>query len=112
MFTCFLRSNLPFASNVWTLKLQWVEDTKKKVRGLPQLEVSNVSCEDCFVNRRASKILTRIDICSPKEPISHVGKRYFLCFINDYNLKGWVYVLFKKIRCLGVFQDLHEISGK
>jgi hypothetical protein len=67
--------------------------TKKMVRGLPQLEVSNVTCAHCFTGKQhrnpipkksewcASKVLELIhaDICGPVEPVSSSGKRYLLC---------------------------------
>ncbi|PNX66783.1 copia-type polyprotein, partial [Trifolium pratense] len=62
--------------------------TKKMVRGLPQLEVSSVTCAHCFTDKqhrnpipknsewRASKVLELIhaDICGPIEPVSSSGK--------------------------------------
>lgn len=75
---------------------------KQMVHGLPRLEASNIACDDCFIGKqhqsvipkksewRASKILEliRTDICGPIEPISNGGKRYLLCFIDDYSRKG------------------------
>jgi len=100
--------------------------TKKMVRGLPQLEASNVPCEDCFVGKlhrnpipkksesRANKVLKLIhaDICRPIEPISNSGKRYLLCFIDDYSRMGWVYLLFEKSKALECFKIYKKLVEK
>ena len=100
--------------------------TKKMMRRLPQLEVSSVTCTDCFTGKqhrnpipkksewRASKVLELIhaDICGPIEPISNSGKRYPLCFIDDYSRKGWVYLLSKKLEALECFKSYKKLVEK
>lgn len=100
--------------------------TKKMVRGLPQLEASSVTCAYCFIGKQhrnpipkksewhASKVLELIhaDICGPIEPVSSSGKRYLLCFIDDYSQKGWVYFLFEKSEALECFKTFKKLVEK
>lgn len=100
--------------------------TKKMVHGLPQLENSNIVCADCFTGKqnrnvipkkskwRASKVLELVhtDICGPVEPISNSGKRYLLCFIDDYSRKSWVYLLFEKSEALECFKKYKKMVEK
>jgi len=96
------QTSLLLASKVWTLKLYGIKgatNKKNMMCGLPELEVLNVSCGVCFVNKQhhnpipeksewcANKIFDLIHayFCRPEEPISHSGKRDLLCFIDDYS---------------------------
>jgi len=93
------------------------------VRGLPQLEASNITCTNCFTGKqhrnpipkpsewRASKVLELVhaDICDPIQPISNSGKQYFLSFIDDYNRKSWVYLLLEKLEALDFFKSYKKL---
>lgn len=98
---------------------------KKIVRDLPQFEASNITCTDCLVGKqhrnaipkqsswRAKEVLELIhsDICGPIKPASNSGKRYTLCFIDDFSRKAWVYLLVEKLealRCFKLFKSLVE----
>lgn len=54
----------------------------------------------------ATKVLELVhaDICGPIEPTSHSGKKYVLCFIDDYSRKAWVYLLVEKSEALEKFK--------
>lgn len=54
---------------------------------------------------RASQRLELIhaDICGPISPTSNSLKRYFLCFIDDYSRKAWVYLLAEKSEAFSHF---------
>lgn len=100
--------------------------TKKMVHGLPQLDASNIPCAECFTGKqhrnaipkksewRASKVLELVhtDICGPIEPISNSGKRYLLCFIDDFSRKSWVYLLSEKSEALECFKKLKKLVEK
>jgi len=100
--------------------------TKKMVRGLPQLEASSVTYAHCFISKqhrnpipkksewRASKVseLIHADIWGPIEPVSSSGKRYLLCFIDDYSRKGWVYFLLEKSEALECFKTFKKLVEK
>ena len=87
------------------------------VRGLPQLQVSNTTYTDCIHGKqhrgdmptkstwRASQPseLIHADICGPISPISNSGKRYTLCFIDDFSRISWVYLLTVKSEALICF---------
>ena len=55
---------------------------------------------------RASQKLELIhaDICGPISPESDSGKRYILCFIDDFSRKSWVFLLAKKSEALNCFK--------
>ena len=96
------------------------------VRGLPQLEASNITYTNCFTGKqhripipkasewRASKVLELIhaDICGPIQPISNSGKRYFLSFIDYYSRKIWVYLLSEKSEALDFFKSYKKLVEK
>ena len=91
---------------------------KKMVRGLPQLPATSTECTACIIGKhhresipkkcqwRATQRLQLIhsDICGPISPISNSKKRYFLCFIDDFSRKAWVYLLAEKSEALHHFQ--------
>ena len=61
-------------------------------------------CEECVVGKqhrsqfpkgkswRAKDVLELVhsDICGPINPSSNEGKRYLICFIDDFSRKTWV----------------------
>jgi len=63
---------------------------------------------------RASQPLELIhaDICGPISPISNSGKRYPLCFIDDFSRKSWVYLLTAKSEALICFQFFKKLVEK
>jgi len=91
---------------------------KQMVHGLPQLQYSNLLCEDCILGKqhrssfprasmwRASHPLQLIhsDICGPINPISNSHKRYVLTFIDDFSRKLWVFFLSEKSNAFKMFQ--------
>jgi transposase InsO family protein len=99
---------------------------KGMVHGLPQFQVSNTTCRDCIHGKqhhgnfptqstwRASQPLELIhaDICGPISPISNNGKRYTLCFIDDFSRKSWVYLLTAKSEALICFQFFKKLVEK
>ena len=99
---------------------------KKMVRGLPQFPASNVICTDCINGKqhrdpiskrstwRASQKLELIhaDICGPITPTSNSGKRYTLCFIDDYSRRSWVYLLVEKSEALNFFKCFKKMVEK
>ena len=95
------------------------------VHGLPQLQASNATCTDCISGKhhrdaipkeatwRAAQPLELVhaDICGPISPTSNSGKRYVLCFIDDFTRKAWAYLLTEKreaFMCFKQFQKLVE----
>lgn len=84
--------------------------SKNMVHGLPKFDAQSFTCSDCLIGKqprnpipkasmwRAKEVLELVhsDICSPISPISNSGKRYLLCFIDDFSRKGWVYFLKEK----------------
>ncbi|KAJ9559214.1 hypothetical protein OSB04_013828 [Centaurea solstitialis] len=95
---------------------------KKMVRGMPEFKVSNNMCTDCLVGKqdrnsipkqstwRAKDILELIhsDICGPISPTSNSGKRYILCFIDDYSRKAWIYLLVEKSEAFVCFKNFKK----
>ena len=91
---------------------------KQMVHGLPQLQYSNLLCEDCILGKqhrssfpranmwRASHPLQLIhsDLCGPINPISNSHKRYVLTFIDDFSRKLWVFFLAEKSDVFKMFQ--------
>jgi transposase InsO family protein len=88
------------------------------VKGLPQFRASQKACKDCLVKRqhcdpfpnksiwKASNILqlVHINICGPINPICNSKKRYLLTFIDDFNIKFWVYFLVEKSEAFDSFK--------
>lgn len=99
---------------------------KKMVKGLPQLGASTTTCSDCLNGKqhrnpipkkgawRASKVLELVhaDICGPISPTSNSGKRYSLCFIDDFSRKSWVYLLLQKSEALSCFKSFKKMVEK
>ena len=56
--------------------------------------------------------LIHADICGPIDPISNSGKRYILCFIDDYSRKVWVYLLLEKSEALECFKSFKKMVEK
>ena len=91
---------------------------KQMVHGLPQLQYSNLLCEDCMLGKqhrssfpqasmwRTSHPLQLIhsDICGPINPISNSHKRYVLTFIDDFSQKLLVFFLAEKSNTFKMFQ--------
>lgn len=91
---------------------------QKMVHGLPHLEASTVVCTDCIMGKqhrdpipkkstwRATERLQLIhaDICGPITPTSNSKKRYFVCFIDDFSRKAWVYFLIEKSEAFTSFK--------
>lgn len=40
--------------------------------------------------------LIHADICGPITPSSNSNKRYFLCLIDDFTRKAWIYFPYEK----------------
>lgn len=92
--------------------------TKDMVRGLPVFDAQNYTCTDCLIGKqprnsipkrsswRAQETLELVhsDICGPISPTSISGKRYSLCFIDDYSRKAWVYLLEEKSEAFILFK--------
>lgn len=92
--------------------------SKGMVRGLQNFETQQLTCSDCLIgkqprnsitkksNWRAKEILELVhsDICGPISPTSASGKRYILCFIDDYSRKSWVYLLNEKSEAFNRFK--------
>lgn len=99
---------------------------KGMVEGLPDLAASNFTCTDCFTGKqhrniipssskwRASSVLELIhaDICGPIEPATNSGKRYILCFIDDFSRKSWAYLLVVKSEALQCFKKFKLLVEK
>ena len=99
---------------------------KGMVRGFPHFKVASMTCTECFVGKqrrniipkksiwRASQPLELIhaDICGPISPRSNGGKRYMLCFIDDYSRKSWVYLLVEKSEAFQQFKAFHKLVEK
>ena len=100
--------------------------SKKMVHGLPDLKASKAVCAECLTGKqhrnaipkksewRAKKVLELVhaDICGPIDPISNSGKRYILCFIDDYSRKAWVYLLNEKSEALECFKNYKKMVEK
>lgn len=101
--------------NYRSLKLLY---DKRMVIGLPQFQDTSKVCVDCFEGKqqrkaipkqstwRAKEVLELIhsDICGPISPASNSGKRYILCFIDDFSRKAWAYLLAEKAEALSCFK--------
>ena len=96
------------------------------VHGLPLLPTSTIMCTDCVQGKqhrepipkqshwRATQKLQLIhaDICGPITPASNSQKRYFLCFIDDYSRKAWVYFLLEKSEAFHHFKCFKMLVEK
>lgn len=92
---------------------------KEMVRGLPSFSETEVICTDCLKGKqqrdvipkkalwRASEKLELVhsDICGPISPTSNGGKRYLICFIDDFSRKAWVYFLAYKSDAFYTFKQ-------
>lgn len=63
---------------------------------------------------RASLVLELVhaDICGPISPTSNGGKRYVLCFIDDFSRKAWAYLLCEKSEALYHFKNFKQMVEK
>lgn len=92
--------------------------SRNMVRGLPAFDEQSFTCSDCLVGKqprnaipkksiwRAKETLELIhsDICGPISPTSPSGKRYILCFIDDYSRKAWAHFLSEKSEAFAQFK--------
>lgn len=99
---------------------------KKMVHGLPNFSSSTTNCAHCIKGKqhrdpipkkstwRATQKLELIhaDICGPITPVSNSGKRYVLCFIDDYSRKAWSYYLVVKSEALNHFKAFKSMVEK
>lgn len=99
---------------------------KRMVVGLPQFQDTSKVCVDCFEGKqqrkaipkqstwRAKEVLELIhsDICGPISPASNSGKRYILCFIDDFSRKAWAYLLAEKTEALSCFKTFKILVEK
>ncbi|GAU47154.1 hypothetical protein TSUD_287370 [Trifolium subterraneum] len=97
---------------------------KEMVKGLPVLQETAETCEDCIVgkhqrdsipkssNWRATEKLQLVhsDICGPITPTSNGGSRYFITFTDDFSRKTWTYVLIEKANDLTIFKKFKAIT--
>ena len=100
--------------------------TKNIVCGLPHLSINTVIWTNCLIGKqhrdpipkksawRATEKLQLIhaDICGPVTPTSNSKKRYFLCFIDDFSRKVWVYFLVNKSEALHSFKCFKNLVEK
>jgi transposase InsO family protein len=56
--------------------------------------------------------LIHADICGPISPESNSGKRYILCFIDDYSRKSWVFLLATKSEAFFYFKQFKAMVEK
>jgi len=96
------------------------------VRGLPQLPTSTTKCTACIIGKQHKESfpkksqwhvsqrlqLIHADICGPITPTSNSKKMYFLCLIDDYSRKAWVYFLAEKSKALQHFQYFKKLVEK
>ena len=96
------------------------------VEGLPRIKEPTNTCESCILaNRHRDSFpkwvyyrektpleLVHTYLCSPMQIKSLGGSYYFLTFIDDYNIKTWVYFLVKKTKTFKKFRELKEIVEK
>ncbi|CAL2227364.1 unnamed protein product [Prunus armeniaca] len=113
------------ASMIWPLELQRFENLAM-VHGLPQFQASNTTCTNCIngkqhrddIPKRSTWIaiqpleLIHANICGHISPKSNNGKRYTLCFIDDYSRKSWVYLLIAKCEALNCFKVFKKMVEK
>ena len=80
------------------------------VEGLPQIIDTSITYEVCIKGKqhrtpvpkhsqwRATKKLGLVhaNLCGPTTQPSSNGKRYVLCFIDDFSRKAWMYFLREK----------------
>ncbi|GAU31045.1 hypothetical protein TSUD_214810 [Trifolium subterraneum] len=97
---------------------------KEMVKGLPVLQETTETCEDCIIgkhqrdsipmsaNWRATEELQLVhsDICGPINPTSNGGSRYFITFTDDFSRKTWTYVLTEKSNALTIFKKFKAIT--
>lgn len=99
---------------------------KEMVRGLPNLSDEKRVCTDCTRGRKyretipnkwqwraSTKLeLIHVDVCGPISPASNSSKRYFLCLIDDFSRKAWVYLLAEKSEALHHFKCFKNMVEK
>lgn len=56
--------------------------------------------------------LVHADICGPINPMSNSGKRYILCFIDDFSPKSWVFLLTAKLEAFNYFKQFKIMVEK
>jgi hypothetical protein len=93
------------------------------VEGLPKFKVDeNICTSSCVCKQHINPIpiisswrakdrleLIHSDIYEPITPASYSGKRYILSFIDDFNMKAWIYLLVQKSEA---FECLKEFKAK
>lgn len=115
--SCFLTSTLDLPK-LWhcryghlSYKGLKILQSKNMVHGLPKFDVAKKKeCVDCLIgkqhrnsfpkksNWRAKQRLELVhaDLCRPITPESNSGKRYILCFIDDFSRRAWTFYLKNK----------------
>ena len=100
--------------------------TKSMVRGLPSFPEGEIVCTNCLKGKQHRDVIPRrstwraseklelvhADICGPISPFSEGNKRYFICFIDDYSRKAWVYFLTCKSDALTTFKLFKALVEK
>ena len=100
--------------------------TKSMVRGLPSFSEGEIVCTNWLKGKqhrdvisgrstwRASEKLELVhaDICGLISPFSEGNKRYFICFIDDYSRKAWVYFLAYKSDAFTTFKLFKALVEK
>jgi hypothetical protein len=100
--------------------------TKGMVRGLPSFSESGIVCTNCLKGKQHRDVISRrstwraseklelvhADICGPISPFSEGNKRYFICFIDDYSRKAWVYFLSYKSDAFTTFKLFKALVEK
>jgi hypothetical protein len=99
---------------------------KEMVKGLPVIQETEETCEECIIgkqhrdsipkiaNWRATEKLQLVhsDICGPINPTSNGGSRYFITFTDDFSRKTWTYVLTEKANALAIFKKFKASAEK
>lgn len=102
--------------------LQW----KQMVHGLPNFSAPTVTCTDCLNGKQHREVMSKnstwranmklelihVDICGPILPESNSGKRYILCFIDDFSRKSWVFILTTKSEAFTCFKNFKIMFEK
>jgi len=102
--------------------LQW----RHMVHGLPTFSAPTITCTDCLNGKQHREVMPKhsiwranqklelihADICGPISPESNSGKRYILCFIDDFSRKSWVFLLATKSEAFFYFKQFKAMVEK
>jgi hypothetical protein len=102
--------------------LQW----RHMVHGLPTFLAPTITCINCLNGKQHREVMLKhgnwranqklelihADICGPISPESNSGKRYILCFIDDFSRNSWAFLLATKSEAFIYFKKFKAMVEK